>query len=77
MCAYISSLNLQAMPGVEGEMVVDEDKLGKLDNEPSGWKGVGKVLLKELFQGKETMGVREVTSKVTMMELGGRSMQRD
>ena len=31
------SLNLEVMPGVEGEMVVDEDKLGKVDKELSGW----------------------------------------
>jgi hypothetical protein len=36
-CAYGSSLNLEVMAGVEGEMVVGEDKLGKLDKELSGW----------------------------------------
>ena len=33
MCAYGSSLNLE----VEGEMVVGEDKLGKLDKKLSEW----------------------------------------
>ena len=36
-CAHGSSLNLEVMPGVEGKMVVGEDKLGKLDKELSEW----------------------------------------
>ena len=45
-CAHGGSINLEVMPGVEGEMVVGEDKLGKLDNKLSGWmvrsgEGVG------------------------------------
>ena len=36
MCPF-SSLNLEVMPGVEGEMVVGEDNLGKLDKELIGW----------------------------------------
>jgi hypothetical protein len=35
--AVPSSLNLEVMFGVKGEMVVGEDKLGKLDKELSGW----------------------------------------
>ena len=37
MCAHGSSLNLEVMSGVTGEMIVGEDKLGKLDKELSGW----------------------------------------
>jgi hypothetical protein len=36
-CAQDCSLYLEVMPGVEGEMVVGADKLGKLDKELSGW----------------------------------------
>ena len=36
-CAHGGSINLEVMPGVEGEMVVGEDKLGKLNKELSGW----------------------------------------
>ena len=36
-CAHGGSLNLEVMSGVKGEMVVGEDKLGKLDKEVSGW----------------------------------------
>ena len=32
-CAHGSSLNLEVMSGVKGEMVVGEDKLGELDKE--------------------------------------------
>ena len=35
-CAHGGSLNLEVKSGVKGEMVVDEDKLGKLDKELSG-----------------------------------------
>ena len=35
--AHGGSLNLEVMFGVKGEMVVGEDKLGKLDKELSGW----------------------------------------
>jgi hypothetical protein len=48
------------MPGVEGEMVVGEDKLSKLDKELSGWYGVGSLLVKEVFQGRETMEMGDV-----------------
>jgi hypothetical protein len=36
-CAHGGSLNLEVIPGVKGEMVVGEDKIGKLDKELSGW----------------------------------------
>ena len=36
MGAHDSSLNLEVMSGVKGEMVVDEDKLGKLNKELTG-----------------------------------------
>ena len=32
-----SSLNMEVMSGVKGEMVVGEDKLGELDKELSRW----------------------------------------
>ena len=35
--AHGSSLNLEVMSGIKGEMVVGEDKLGKLDKELIGW----------------------------------------
>ena len=35
--AHCSSLNLEVITGVEGEMVVGENKLDKLDKELSGW----------------------------------------
>ena len=35
--AHGGFIYLEIMPGVEGEMVVSEDKLGKLDKELSGW----------------------------------------
>ena len=38
MCDHVDSLNLEVMPGVKGEMVVGEDKLGKLDNHPTSVK---------------------------------------
>ena len=37
MCAHGGSLNLEVMSGVKEEVVVGEDKLGKLDKELSGW----------------------------------------
>jgi hypothetical protein len=37
MGAHGSSLNLEVISGVKGEMVVGEDKPGKLDKELSGW----------------------------------------
>ena len=37
-----SSLYWEVMPGVEGEMVVGKDKLGKLDKEFSGCKEWGR-----------------------------------
>jgi hypothetical protein len=41
-------------------MVVGEDKLGKFDKELSGRSEVGRVFVKEVFQGRETMGVENV-----------------
>ena len=37
MGAHGGSLNLEAMFGVKGEMVMGEDELGKLEKELSGW----------------------------------------
>ena len=36
MCAHGSSLNMEVIPGVKGELVVGEDKLGELDKELNG-----------------------------------------
>ena len=49
--AHGSSLNLEVMSGVKGEMVVGEDKLGKLVKELSGWQGVGRAFIEEVCQG--------------------------
>ena len=37
-----------------------EDKLGQFDKELSGWKGIGRTLIKEMFQSREAVGVRDV-----------------
>ena len=58
--AHGGSLKLEVMSGVKGEIVMGEDKLGNLDKELSGWQGVGRAFVKEVFQGRETMGVRDV-----------------
>ena len=55
------------MLGVEGVVVVGKDKLCKLD-ELSEWLNVGKMLIQEMFQGREAMLVyREETWTVAMM----------
>ena len=37
MGAHGCAFDLEVMMGVEGEIIVDEDKLGELDKELSGW----------------------------------------
>ena len=48
------------MSGVEGEIVVGKDKFCELEEESSGWLGVGRVLVQEMFQGREAMSVGDV-----------------
>ena len=36
------------------------DKLCELEEESSGWLGVGRVLVQEMFQGREAMGMGDV-----------------
>ena len=50
----------EVMTRVEGEVVLGEDKLGKFDKELSGWYGIGWTFIKEMFQSREAMGVRDV-----------------
>ena len=54
------SFDLEEMSGVEGEVVVGKAKLCELDKELSGWLGVGRVLIQEMFQGREAMCMRDV-----------------
>ena len=60
MGAHCCAFDLEVMMGVEGEVVMGEDKLGQFDKELSGWEGMGWTLIKEMFQGREAMGVRDV-----------------
>ena len=39
---------------------VGKDKFCELEEESSGWLGVGRTLFQEMFQGREAMGVRDV-----------------
>ena len=57
--AHGCPLNLEEMLGIEGEAVVGKDKLFELDEE-SGWLGVVRALIQEMFQGKEAMGMGDV-----------------
>ena len=45
------------MLGVEGEIVVGKDNFCELEEESSGWLGVGRALVQEMFQDRETMGI--------------------
>ena len=56
-CAF----ELEEMSGIEGEIVVGKDKLAELEEEISRWLGVGRVLIKEMFQGTEAMDMGNVT----------------
>jgi hypothetical protein len=58
--AHGGFLNLEVMSGVKGEMVVGEDKLGKLVKELSGWQGVGRAFIEEVLLGRVTMGVKDI-----------------
>ena len=75
MCAHGSFLYLEAMSGIEGEIIAREDKLGKLDKELSGYKGVGWALVKEVSQRRVTMGLGDIgvegSETVAMMGMGG------
>ena len=51
---------LEEMSGVEGEIVVGRDKLCELEEESSGWLGVGRALVQEMYQGREAMGMADV-----------------
>ena len=44
----------------EGEDVVGKEKLCELNNELSGWLGVRRVLIQEMFHGREAMSVEDV-----------------
>ena len=37
-----------------------KDKFCKLEEESSGWLGVGRALVQEMFQGREAMGMGDV-----------------
>ena len=56
MGAHGRVFGLEVMVGV----VVGEDKLGELDKELSGWYGMEGTLIQKMFQGRESMGVRDV-----------------
>ena len=51
-CAF----DLEEMLRIEGEIVVGKNKLCELEEEMSGWLGLGRALIKEMFQGREGMG---------------------
>ena len=53
-------LDLEEMLGGEGEVVEGKDKLCELDEELSGWLGVGMALTQEMLQGREAMGIGDV-----------------
>ena len=38
-----------------------KDKLCELEEELSGWLGVGRALVQEMFQGREAMGMGDVS----------------
>ena len=46
--------------GVEGEIVVGKDKLCELEEEASGWLGVGRALVQEMFQGRGSISMGDV-----------------
>ena len=58
--AHGRAFDLEVMMGVEGEVVMDKDKLCGLVEEMSGWLGVDRVLVQEMFQGREIMGMGDV-----------------
>ena len=58
--AHGCTFDLEEMSGVEGEIVVGKDKLCELEEELSGWLGVGRALVQEMFQGREAMGMGDV-----------------
>ena len=60
MGAHGRTFDLEELSGVEGEIVVGKDKLCELEEESSGWLGVGRVLVQEIFQGREAMGMGDV-----------------
>ena len=49
------------MSGDEGEIVLGMDKFSELEEESSGWLGVGRALNQEMFQGREAMGMGDVS----------------
>ena len=60
MDVHCCTFNLEDMSVVEGEIVVGKDKLCELEEKSSGWLGVGRALVQEMFQGREAMGMGDV-----------------
>ena len=58
--AHGRAFDLEEISGVEGEIVVGKDKLCELEEELSGWLGVGRALIQEIFQGREAMSMGNV-----------------
>ena len=58
--AHGRTFDLEELSGGEGEIVVGKDKLCELEEEFSGWLGVGRALVQEMFQGREAMGMGDV-----------------
>ena len=59
---YGQAFDLKVVTEGEGEVVVGEDKLDELDKELSRCKGMCLYVggIKEMFQGREAMGVGDV-----------------
>ena len=60
MSAHGCAIDLEEMSGVSGEVVLGKDKLCELEEEMSGWLGVGRALV-QMFQGREAMGMGNVS----------------
>ena len=47
--AHGRTFDLEEISGVEGEIVVGKYKFCELEEESSGWLGVGRALVQEMF----------------------------
>ena len=55
--AHGHTFDLEEMSGVGGGIVVGKYRFGELEEESSGWLGVGRALVQEMFQGRGAMGM--------------------